>query len=65
MRKLAAALAVALCCGSVSAAPPTPESVERLLAVTKVEAMMDTMFASLERSMEPALKDAGLAPPGK
>jgi uncharacterized protein len=57
MRKL---LLLVTLLGSLNAyaAPASEESVERLLAATRVESMMDSMYAGVEQMMRQAMKQS-------
>lgn len=55
MRRLLA-FAALLACLNAHAAPASAESVENLLAATKVEAMMDTLYANMEQMMRQGTK---------
>ena len=57
MRRLLA-FAALLASLNAHAAPASAESVETLLAVTKVESMMDTLYASMEQMMRQGTKQA-------
>ena len=60
---LAFSLTLAL---AAHAAPPTPESIETLLTLTKAEAILDTVYANMDsimrQSMNEALKGQKLTP---
>ena len=62
MRKLLtfAALLAAL---NASAAPASQESVENLLAATKVESMMDSMYVGMEQMMRQGMNQAAQGKP--
>lgn len=55
MRRLLASAAL-LASLNAPAAPASEESVEKLLAATKVEAMLDTLYASMEQVMRQGMK---------
>jgi uncharacterized protein len=46
--------------GQAAAAPASPESVEALLAVTKTESMLDSMYSSVEQIMRQSMQQAAL-----
>jgi hypothetical protein len=57
---LAAALAASL---SAHAIPASQESVEKLLAVTKVESTLETMYSGIEQVMRQSMKQAAQGKP--
>jgi hypothetical protein len=57
MRRLLA-LATLLASLSAHAAPASQESVEKMMAATKVETMMDSMYAGMEQMMRQGMKQA-------
>ena len=50
--------ALALVAANAWAEPPTPESVETLLAATRAESMMNSMYAMVEQSMRGGLRQS-------
>ena len=58
MRKLLFAAILVASMGQVQAAPPSTQSIEDLLVLTKSEAIMDSMYASIEQIMRQAMKQA-------
>jgi len=58
MKKLAVAAAALLLSGALHAAPASPQSVEAVLEVTRVEAMLNTMYANLEPMMRQAMQQS-------
>lgn len=58
MRRFVIAMIVALSAGSACAAPASKESVEELLAVTRVERMMDQLYGGLEQSIRAGMTQA-------
>lgn len=58
MRKFPAVALAALIALNASAAPASQESVEELLAVTKSEATMDSMYASMEQMMRQGMQQS-------
>jgi uncharacterized protein len=58
MRKLITALVLAAALSPALAAPPTDKSIETLLQLTKVESMMDSMYAGIEQMMRQGMKQA-------
>ena len=56
-------LAALLASLAVHAAPASQESVENLLAATKVETMMDSMYAGMDQLMRQGLKQASQGKP--
>lgn len=57
MRKLLAFAVLMIAC-SADAAPASQESVEQLLAATRTESMMETIYGSLEQTMRQSMKKA-------
>lgn len=51
-------LLLAVSASAALAAPPTAESVERLLAITKSEALVDTMYNDMEPYLRKMMQDA-------
>lgn len=64
MRKFLVLIAIWVATGWAQAAPPSTESIEALLTITKSERLMDSAYANLEpvmrQSMAQALKDKHL-----
>jgi hypothetical protein len=58
MRKFLAAAMLALSLGQANAAPPSTESIDRLLALTKTESVMESMYGSIEQIMRQAMIQA-------
>ena len=58
MRKLIAIAATIFIALDASAGPPNQESVEALLAVTKTEAIMDSMYGSIEQMMRQGVQQS-------
>ena len=58
MRKLLTILAAVLFTTNVYALPASPESVETLLAVTKTESLMDSMYANMEQVMRQGMNQS-------
>lgn len=58
MRKLIAIAATLLIALDAFAGPPNPESIETLLAVTKTESTMDSMYGSVEQMMRQGVQQA-------
>jgi uncharacterized protein len=56
MRNLLATAISATVVAHAGAAPPSAESVETLLAVTKTETMLDAMYASMEQLMRQSMQ---------
>jgi len=50
--------ALALVAANAWAEPPTPESVEALLAATRAETMMNSMYAVVEQSMRDGMRQS-------
>ena len=63
MNKFLASMAVLFFSINACAATPTTESVEKLLAVTYSESMMDSVYLSMEKMMQQNLKQSGLNSP--
>ena len=57
MRRLLACAALFVSV-SAYATPPSPESVESLMAVTKAESMVDSMYSAMEQMMVQGMKQA-------
>lgn len=58
MPKLLMPALLALAAVRADAAPPSAESVEKLLAVTKTESMIDSMYAGAEQAMRQSMRQA-------
>jgi len=58
MKKLAVAAAAFLLAGNLHAAPASPQSVEAVLEVTRVQSMLNTMYANLEPMMRQAMQQS-------
>src|SRR5713226_1435804 len=58
MRKLIVTAIVAFVTAQANAAPASPDSVETLLTVIKTEAMLDSMYASMEQIMRQSMQQA-------
>ncbi|MBI5277333.1 MAG: DUF2059 domain-containing protein [Burkholderiales bacterium] len=58
MKRLLACIALAGWLAGAQAAPPTAESVERLLVLSKSESVMDSMYAAAEAAMRQAMQQA-------
>ena len=57
MRKLLAFAVLLIAC-SAHAAPASEESIDKLLAITKTEALMESMYGSMEQVMRKSLAQA-------
>lgn len=62
MRKSLMSLTLMLAAGSASAAPPSAESIERLLSLTRAEALVENTYAQLEPFMRQTLRAAAPGP---
>ena len=58
MRKLIVTEIVAVVTAQANAAPASPDSIETLLTVMKTEAMLDSMYASIEQIMQKSMQQA-------
>jgi len=58
MRKLIVTAIVAFVATQANAAPASPDSVETLLTVMKTEAMLDSMYTSVEQIMRQSMQQA-------
>lgn len=58
VKRLLACIALAGWLAGAQAAPPTAESVERLLVLSKSESVMDSMYAAAEAAMRQAMQQA-------
>jgi len=58
MRKLIVTAIVAFVTAQANAAPASPDSVETLLTVMKTEAMLDSVYASMEQIMRQSMQQA-------
>lgn len=56
MKKILATLSFAAFVGGAQAAPASTESIERLLTMTRTEALLDTVYASTEQMMRQSMR---------
>ena len=62
-RTLAALLTALLVTGAAHAAPPSEASIDELLAVTRVQRMLDSMFVNVEQMMRQSMAQAAGSQP--
>lgn len=58
IRKTLLSLLLALSTGAVLAAPPSVESIERLLTITRTEALIDSIYKDAEPYLRKTMQDA-------
>jgi hypothetical protein len=58
MKRILLALALLLQVGLSQAAPPSAESIERLLSVTRTESLIESMYGNMEEVMRQSMKQA-------
>lgn len=56
MKKILSSLAFAAFVGGAQAAPASAESIERLLAMTRVESLLDTVYGNTEQMMRQSMR---------
>jgi hypothetical protein len=58
MRRLLLALFIVIAANQANAEPASAESVQQLLKLTKAEAMLDSMYSTMERIMQQSMQQA-------